>query len=55
MAKGSYGNPKSSSVSLRDKKRSQAMRGQVSTPKGPASAKPIKPKKKLKQKHLKEK
>ncbi len=40
MAKGSYGNPKASSVSLRDKKRSQAMRGQASTSTGTRSAKP---------------
>ncbi len=50
MAKGSYGNPKSCSVSLRDKKRSQAMRGQASTSTGTRSAKPIKPKKKTKAK-----
>lgn len=50
MAKGSYGNPKSSSVSLRDKKRSQAMRGQASTSTGVRSAKPINPKKKTKAK-----
>jgi len=48
MAKGSYGNPRASSVSLRDKKRSQAMRGQASTSTGTRSAKPIKPKRKSK-------
>lgn len=45
MAKGSYGNPRASSISLRDKKRSQAMRGQASTSTGTRSAKPIKPSK----------
>jgi len=50
MAKGSYGNPKSSSVSLRDKKRSQAMRGQASTSTGTRSAKPIESKPKRKSK-----